>query len=558
MDFETFNIFDAFGMNDTAEDKAEKVKETKKAEDIKADNTVTDIDTDDIDLEDEAEDSADISDSTEEEIKDKASKTKKVAPKKKKETNLVGPVVVKGIGFTYTYGDAGVRYKPVEVVKATYDAGYKEIALMELYHDGASTIFCDFKKASNEDNQIGEHVTVLSGENRASYQTCDFGELEAEEVSVFDLSLKYVESHPDFKGCSMNVDTAICSATPVFTKKVTLVDDKEYTVYDDSGNQTMTGAQIKSLYPEKDVTIVAYTSDANVLFIGATTKSRLIVSRSDLGIEGESKSVKTKELYRLPFVLWIETYGTKAQLTADDFSGKVVVDKNDIVDYLKNYYRIFRSQSRKFDISYDRNSGIVGVAVVSGEKGAAVAAPSFNIVSNVITFPFYRVDSEFKERVENTELGVFKGYENVETHDVCGVTFERKLPKIPAYLLSDVIKEFSKDLTKENMVQIYWSINEHCYYIKKPAASYTKVRVLYEMCHTDDVLALTIHSHNTMTGRFSAIDDADEIYTGLFGVIGNLDKDELTMSFRAGMEGSFTTIKCSELFSFDGFGGMCA
>ncbi|WP_026653348.1 hypothetical protein [Butyrivibrio proteoclasticus] len=556
MDFESFNIFDAFGMNETTEDKADEVKETKKAKaevvDIAADEVA-----DTVDLESEAEDSVVISDSTEEEAKDKASK-KKAAPKKKKESTLVGPVVVKGIGFTFTYGDNGVKYKPVEVAKAAYDAGYKEVALMELYHDGVSTVFCNFKKATNEDEQIGERVTILSGENRASYQTSDFGDLEAEEVSVFDLSLKYVESHPDFKGCSLCVDTAIESATPVFTKKVTLVDDKDYAVYSDGGNQTLTGAQIKNLYPEKDVTVVAYTSDADILFIGATTKNRVTASRSDFGIEGESRSVKTKELYRLPFVLWIETYGTKAQLTADNFGGKAVVDKNDIVDYLKNYYRIFRSQSRKFDISYDRNAGIVGVAVVSGEKGAAVAAPSFNIVSNVITFPFYRVDSEYKERVENTELGIFRGYENVETHDVHGVTFERKLPKIPAYLLSDIIKEFSKDLSKENMVQIYWSVNDQCYYIKKPTASYTKVRVLYEMCHTDDILALTIHSHNTMTGRFSAIDDADEIYTGLFGVIGNLDKNELTMSFRAGMEGSFTTIKCSELFSFDGFGGICA
>jgi hypothetical protein len=55
-----------------------------------------------------------------------------------------------------------------------------------------------------------------------------------------------------------------------------------------------------------------------------------------------------------------------------------------------------------------------------------------------------------------------------------------------------------------------------------------------------------------MPAIFSEIDDEDEVYTGLFGVIGDLDKKTISMSFRAGMEGKFKSLYYADIFSDGG------
>jgi hypothetical protein len=264
-------------------------------------------------------------------------------------------------------------------------------------------------------------------------------------------------------------------------------------------------------------------------------------------------------MYRLPATMFVETYGSRFLLLAEDNEsiqgpkivvGKDVIGKDDILEILKGQYRMFRSSNRQISINYDRSSSKIGVAVISGKKGAAaMAAPRGKVVD------FMSYLASISKRVEETELGTFKGYQNDETLEVTGLSFSMKLPKIPITYLDTIIQEFRRDLSNENMVQIYWSVKENSYYLVKPRASYSKVAVHYEMTHTDDVLVMTIHSHNTMRAFWSSVDDEDEIYTGLFGVIGNLDRSTPSMLFRAGMEGCFESLSVDQLFAK---GGECA
>jgi PRTRC genetic system protein A len=166
-----------------------------------------------------------------------------------------------------------------------------------------------------------------------------------------------------------------------------------------------------------------------------------------------------------------------------------------------------------------------------------------------MNFPFQH---GFKLRNEVTEIGTFTGRENVATLEVSDVDFKMRLPKIPVFLLETIVKEFKKDLSKENILLIYWSVKEHSYYLARPKAICDKISVVYEMTHTNDVLVMTVHSHNTMHAEFSETDNNDEIYTGLFGVIGDLDKQCISMSFRAGLEGSFKKLAPSDIFSTGG------
>ena len=550
--FDSFDLFSMFGQDNT--DATNNTQESKEEKPVTVENVTAEVANETVDISDEAEDDTDeVTDSDAEEAKAKKAPAKKATTKK--ETMLVGPVKLIGVGFTFEYGEAGKKYKPVAVVKAAYDAGYKEVLLADLTHDGKSTICMSIdKKASDDDLQMGSSVTVMLGEQRATYTTEDFDGLEKEEISIFDLTCKFIETHPEFKGCGLKFDSLAQVAMPVFDKKIKFADvcKPENKFYNNSQFENINIDTFDDCYKNEDFKPVYHISDSNNVFISTTLKNRITFTAKDAGLEGTSTNKKIKEVYRLPFTLWIETYGTKRNCTAEDF-GKDVVTKEEVIDYLKRYYRAFNSKTKKFDIAYDRASHIVGVALVSGEKGAATMAAPFN----VIQFPMTNVTSNKTVRTENTEIGTFTGLEDVVTHEVSNVDFTMSLPKIPGTILNEIVREFKKDLTKENMLQIYWSVENMCYYLVKPKATYTKVRVNYELAHSMDVLVMTVHSHNTMPAIFSNTDDNDEIYTGLFGVIGNLNKQFMSASFRAGMEGSFKTLSITDLFSY-GNGGECA
>ena len=168
--------------------------------------------------------------------------------------------------------------------------------------------------------------------------------------------------------------------------------------------------------------------------------------------------------------------------------------------------------------------------IISGEKGAAAVAAS----------PFMP-----GLRVETTPLGSFKGTTDING-DVTSLDFKFSLPPIPYSILAEIIAIFRADLGKENIVQIYWN-KEKGYYLQQPDYEATKQRVRYLLPRNRDVLVMTVHSHNTMKAFFSPIDDEDELYTGLFGVIGRLDRN-IDMTFRAGMEGCFKKISAGSLF----------
>lgn len=488
-------------------------------------------------ISDDDEDEDDESD----EASDDEGEKKPATAKKSGGKKIDGPVTVKGCGWTLTVGESGKKYTGKDVLKACFEAGYKEVLCADNVMDGNTVLVKTVsKKCVNEDVQMGDNVTVMLGNFRVQYNVTDFAPLTKEEISLFDVALKFQDDNPDFKGCSLVINHDAFVATPVFSQKLKPKKSETYSVWTENGIKEVEGAALA------DSKANIYQSESGVLFIeealeGKTTN--ISISADDLGLE-KVKASNIKELYRLPATLFVETYGQKFQISAEAFGGRDVIDQSDITDLLKQRYRLFRSSNRQLSFNYDRNSATIGVAVVSGKKGAAaMAAPVIDFCS---------VLKNLTRRIEDTELGIFKGYQNDTTLEVTGLSFDMKLPKIPSRILDTIVAEFRRDTTKENMVQIYWSVKDKSYYIVKPNARYTKVSVLYEMTHTNDILVMTVHSHNTMRAFFSSVDDEDEIYTGLFGVIGNLDKVSPSMLFRAGMEGCFKELSVDLLFSKGG------
>jgi len=563
MDF-GFDSFDIFNTN-TVEEKKEEVKETKEVKEVVApaadkedkapetaeETTATSTTpagvpfTEDAGADIEGEDDSDeLSTSDDEESEAPATKTaKKSAPKK--DVKLKGVVKVVGNGWHTTYGEAGAEYDAVKVAQQLYNDGYKEIAVADIKYS-ATTLFVNVlnQKPSNDDVQMGDEITIELGNFKVTYKVDDFGGLTKQEISLFDVGMKFQHDNPQFAGCGLKFHNGSKVASPVFTNKATIKADQTYPVWTENGIQNMVGADLKD-----DEVFVSETGTYFV--VSAAPKSAQSVSAYSLNLAKGGKEQKAVDVYRLPFTIWVENFGTNRPCTSADFGGKETVTKDDIIRFLGGAYRIFRSQSRKFSLSYDRNSATVGVAVVSGEKGAAVKAVP--VSSKVVNFfdARERLLSSVKERVEETALGLFKGYENDE--DMLSLdVFEMSLPKIPGSLLDTIIKEFKRDLTREDMVQIYYSVSAKSYYLVRPKAVYDKISVRYQMTHTKDILVMSVHSHNTMPAVFSRTDDEDEIYTGLFGVIGDLDKSTISMSFRAGMEGKFKTLYYADIFTNGG------
>lgn len=558
-----FDAFDAFDIFNTgiAEEKKEEVKETatapaaedkatddapKASEEVKVTTTpagVPFVEDAGADIEDE-DDSDTLSTSDDEEDTAANKKPAKKASASKKEVKMKGVVKVVGNGWHTTYGEQGQEYEAKAVAQALYDNGYKELAVAEIKHT-ATTLFVNVidQKPSVDDVQMGDELTIELGNFRVTYKTEDFAGLSAKEISLFDVLMKFQQDNPQFAGCGLKFHNGSKVASPTFTRKATIKVEETYPVWTENGVQQMVGADIK------DDTV--FVSNTGTYFVATSVpKSASKVEGYSLKFASGSKEQKAVEMYHLPFSIWVENFGTTKACTNTDFGGKDVVTKEEIIRYLGNAYRIFRSPSRKFSISYDRNTAVVGVAVVSGEKGAAVKAASLS--SKVVNFFDYRERLlSVKERVEETALGLFKGYE--DEYDMLSLdVFEMSLPKIPGYLLDTIIKEFKRDLTKEDMVQIYYSVKSKSYYLVRPKATYDKISVRYQMTHTKDILVMSIHSHNTMPAIFSRTDDEDEIYTGLFGVIGDLDKSTISMSFRAGMEGKFKTLYYADIFTNGG------
>ena len=112
--------------------------------------------------------------------------------------------------------------------------------------------------------------------------------------------------------------------------------------------------------------------------------------------------------------------------------------------------------------------------------------------------------------------------------------FSPALPKIPAELMGQIIAFFRAFMTdhgeNEAFAQIYWDKAEKRFFAYVPKQSVCKEEVeanLHDCPYDDEERYLCyadIHSHNSMDAFFSGKDDQDERSTGLYLVLGKLDK----------------------------------
>lgn len=238
----------------------------------------------------------------------------------------------------------------------------------------------------------------------------------------------------------------------------------------------------------------------------------------------QGKVVEKQKKYKVPVV--VRTIFGKFELTAEGL-GKEAVTCDEVKEYLKSSYDEFRN--KKFLLEYIDGAECFQALVYSSQKGATEEKRADFPVGS-----FYFSDSELKSFSFNREM------------------------KIPKELLEEVLAFFKQDLENEAVVQIWHRKGAGCFIhypeVKKVNncyIEYTNAEVKEYILDDNVELVATIHSHNRMKAIFSIVDDADELYPGVYAVIGNLDSEIPSISVRAGINGQFTYLDYSEVFDTD-------
>jgi proteasome lid subunit RPN8/RPN11 len=434
------------------------------------------------------------------------------------DTVMVAPVVA-GLGWKFTAS-------PNQTVKAAVaEAKAAGFAIPGTVRVVGSLIFAAVTSSTADDVKAAPVSTVAFGQRKIQV-SAESLRLEPEEFSVFDLRDAVSAAWTDLEITGLEqVGAAEYVPTLGKAKKVP---EGPVDLITDNGKVTATAAEMLG---DSKAKYVYYKASKDTYVVGIETGDYVTVSSEKLAAEN------AVEMFHLPAKLHLANFGIDADLTADMFGGKAKVTKDDIVAFIKPQYRVFRSESRKIDVVYSKEQSVISVAVTSGTKGAYTMYASETPVS----------------RLENLPLGRFIG--RLVDGEIKGLSFKMTLPKIPDTYLSEIQRYFSSDLEREHILQIVWSGASESYYIQEPDyEEVTKVTCSYKfpMTAPGDVVALTIHSHNTMPAIFSSTDNEDELYTGLYAVMGRLGTFHPQLAIRAGMEGVFTPVRASDVFAEEG------
>lgn len=155
--------------------------------------------------------------------------------------------------------------------------------------------------------------------------------------------------------------------------------------------------------------------------------------------------------------------------------------------------------------------------------------------------------------MRKTELGEFIAPKNhVTDFQQVRAGFTPALPKIPLELIGRLIsffRSFMEDGEEyEAMAQIYWDKEREEFFAYVPKQTVCKDEIEADLrgCPYDDedryLCYADIHSHNSMDAFFSGKDDRDERGTGLYFVVGELDRFFPDLKARISCGGSFVPI----------------
>lgn len=194
------------------------------------------------------------------------------------------------------------------------------------------------------------------------------------------------------------------------------------------------------------------------------------------------------------------------------------------------------------EMVYDKNTGHIVPVLKGHKKGAKALAVYTEPPEPPVPPVYYLLDRDGRvHEVRTTQTGVF-------TAPVSGpvkllAPFQLSVPRIPVSALAEIVERFKAEPDIEHLAYIVYDIDEG-YSVVWPEQTATSVSVQgsgFRETETRFVVA-HIHSHGLLHAFFSSTDDADEVRTGFYGVVGEVDLERPCLMLRYSCGGKYRKV----------------
>ena len=248
-------------------------------------------------------------------------------------------------------------------------------------------------------------------------------------------------------------------------------------------------------------------------------------------------------------VSWRVRYGTTTKSISDP-KGTTIIQIKEEIERSKAFLDTLKKGKDKNPTCLVTPSVTAKSKGIASYKGVFTSLETARASDKVICLIPSQDGQVFELR--KNELGEFIAPKhNIKEFSNVRAGFRPALPLIPRDLLGQIISFFRCFMDEkweyEALAQIYWDRKTEEFVPFIPKQSVAKASVHASMEHNtlseDRYLHYAdIHSHNSMAAMFSATDDWDEQPTGLYIVIGHLDRFYPNISVRVSCGGSFHSI----------------
>ncbi|MFD1676095.1 Mov34/MPN/PAD-1 family protein [Alicyclobacillus fodiniaquatilis] len=202
----------------------------------------------------------------------------------------------------------------------------------------------------------------------------------------------------------------------------------------------------------------------------------------------------------------------------------------------------------RVEMVYDKEKGHI-IPVLKGHKKGAAPILTEHPKKSLTVYNYLDTEDGTIYEIRRTHTGVFtaplqgQGTRHFELNELF-------VPRIPLSAIKEVLDVFKGDTTVEHLAYIIWK-PFYGYFVHWPNQVKTKVSVEGEpFMETDEhFIVLHIHSHNTMPAFFSQTDDADEIRTGFYAVVGHCERELPDFRLRYSCGGHFVESNPTDLIS---------
>lgn len=385
----------------------------------------------------------------------------------------------------------------------------------------------------SEKQKLTFPLTLINGEYQIPVQNA---------MGLEDMRQLWIESYPEYKGCKLYYDDRRNLLVPYieiekdqdlstmeFRLPITvgfLHLNKVYTGinFGQEERDTVTLEEIRKVYgrayPEYRYSTYRYNEEDNSLFPVITRDEKISGSE------------------RMAVPVTIRLLGSELVLQESDFKGKLNVSLEEVRQVIEEMYPEYSKERTEMLVD---QTGFV-VPVLRGSRKGYIMKPGKNGHGLYI----HEGRDGYTYRVEKSPFGIFEC--RIDGTMPC---FYLLGPKIPVEILKQIVDFFKHTPTREAAVQLFFVPGTGVYEIYIPEQDCTGNSVNFRRSWEREnqwLLVMDIHSHGIHPAFFSSIDDNDEKGTRLYMVFGNLDTNQVTWAFRAGVAGNYQLLQLEDVF----------